>query len=289
MATGSRIGRAVCVVSLCLACLAAPVGAVDKQVTALRKNGAISLDGDLSEAIWDRASKAGAFWQRLPKEGAEPEWPTEFRVVYDNDAIYIGVQAFDSEPGKIRSMLTRRDVESASDWLLVGIDSYHDKRTAFAFAINPAGVQRDFLIFNDSETDASWDAVWTAAAGVNETGWSAEFRIPLNQLRFSPDEHKVWGLQVVRTVGRTNEQSVWSPWPRNGPRMVSRFGEVRGLDGITTPRRLELLPYTVGAIGFGNVAAGDPLNSDVASSGNIGLDFEYGLGNNFTLGRSNKI
>lgn len=245
--------------------------------------GAIAVDGRLTESSWRQATAAGGFWQRTPTEGATPDAPTEFRVLFDNAALYVGVRAFDSEPKKIRGMLTRRDVESASDWLTVGIDSYHDRRTAFVFAINPAGVQRDFLIFNDSQSDNSWDAVWTAAATIDDEGWSAEFRIPLGQLRFSTEGNGDWGMQIVRVVGRSREESVWSPWPRSTPRVVSHYGTLSGLDGVVAPRRIELLPYTVGALDVRQVADGDPFRGTTQTTGNLGLDFEYGVSNNITL------
>lgn len=259
------------------------VAAPNKRVNAARKTSRVTVDGNLHEAVWQTARPAGQFWQRAPKEGGDIAQPTEFRVLFDEAAIYVGVQAYDDEPDKIRGMLTRRDEQSASDWVEVGIDSYHDKRTAFMFAVNPAGVQRDFLVFNDTEMDTSWDAVWRAAARVHERGWSAEFRIPLNQLRFSTKPGQAWGIQVVRTVGRSNEISVWSPWPRSGPQIVSHFGAVYGLDDLATPARLELLPYTVGGIGIAAIDDADPFRDDMSATGNIGLDFKYGIGNNITL------
>lgn len=262
---------------------AADPGAGLRQVAAARKAELIALDGRLDEPAWHTAPTAGDFWQRWPHEGAAPGQATEFHVLYDDAAIYIGVLAHDDQPGEIRGMLTRRDEWSASDWIEVGIDSYHDRRTAFFFAVNPAGVQRDFLIFNDSEQDQSWNAVWSAAAHVSEHGWSAEFRIPLSQLRFSASEAMTWGMQVMRYIGRSNEQSVWSPWPRAGDRVVSRFGEVHRIEGITPPRRLELLPYAVGSVGVARIDDDNPFRGDAEPTGSLGLDFKYGLGQSATI------
>ncbi|MCG8422369.1 MAG: carbohydrate binding family 9 domain-containing protein [Proteobacteria bacterium] len=246
-----------------------------RSTSAARRVGTITIDGRLDEAAWKAAPSASGFWQRYPREGDPPNHETEFRVLYDNEAVYIGVFCHESEPGKIRRTLTRRDEESPSDWIEVGIDSYRDKRTAFMFAVNPAGVQRDTLVFNDTEKDDSWDAVWTASADVNKIGWTAEFRIPLSQLRFSPASEQQWGFQVIRNVAHSNEYTVWSPWPKSKPQMVSLFGSVKGIKDINPPRRMEVLPYVVSGVTMSD--------GDETMDGNAGLDFEYGLGNNFTL------
>lgn len=254
-----------------------------RQASASRASSAPTIDGELDDPAWVGAPRINDFWQRDPDEGAPPRHQTEFRVLYDDRAVYIGIWCLDDEPEAIRSMLTRRDESSPSDWIEVAIDSYHDKRTAFVFALNPAGVQRDFLVFNDTQRDDSWDAVWTAAAQVNGIGWTAEFRIPFSQLRFSPETDQTWGLQVTRTVARDNERTVWAPWPKSSSQWVSLFGEVSGIENITPPRRMEILPYAVTGLTMADVDADDPFADEFDPEGNLGLDFEYGLGNNFTL------
>src|SRR5688500_8111384 len=134
---------------------------------AARRDGAVELDGRLDDPAWMTAAPQGEFWQREPDPGAPPRFATEFRVLYDEAALYVGVRAFDPQPGEIRGRLTRRDVDSSSDWIIVKIDSYHDRRTAFGFGVNPAGVQVDVLHFNDVEQDSAWDAVWESAARVD--------------------------------------------------------------------------------------------------------------------------
>jgi hypothetical protein len=257
----------------------APVHAV----AAARRVGTIDVDGRLSEAAWQSATPAGSFWQRAPHEGAPLAFATEFRVLYDDEALYVGVRAFDSDPARIRGLLTRRDEESPSDWILVGLDTYRDRRTAFVFALNPAGVQRDFMLFDDVEDDDSWNAVWAGAAAVDADGWVAEFRIPYNQLRFAAAAEQEWGMQVGRTVHRTQERSFWAPVPTAKPQMVSLFGRVHGIRQIEPALRLEVVPYTVGGARFAEVDAGDPFHDSVSPVGDLGVDFLYGLSGNFTL------
>ena len=248
-----------------------------------RVRGGIEIDGRLDDPAWGDAEVHAGFWQREPDEGAPPRFPTQFRVVYDNSSVYIGVRAFDDQPGRIVRRLTRRDEDSSSDWIYVSIDSYHDRRTAFVFGLNAAGVQRDLLMFNDVQSDVSWNAVWEGGARVDPEGWVAEFRIPLSQLRFSGAPDQTWGFQVSRFVQRINERTFWSPRPREAAQEVSLYGDLRGLRELQPPGRFELLPY--GSIGaaIAETDPGDPLNNSGEALAAAGLDFKIGLGSNTTV------
>lgn len=267
---------------------ASPLGPDAARISALmraratRKRGAISIDGKLDDEAWRGAARNGGFLQRAPKEGAPPTVSTEFAVIYDDEALYVGVWAKD-DPKLVKGLLTRRDQTSSSDTVLVAIDSYHDRRTAFVFGLNPASVQRDEILFDDVSSDGSWDAVWSGASSIGAEGWHAEFRIPLSQLRFSSDEAQEWGLQVIRRVARTGEEISWSPWPRSQPQIVSRFGLMDGIDRVKPGRRIELLPYVTAGVGSRPVDAGDPLNDSVTPEGNVGLDAKYGLTSSFSI------
>jgi hypothetical protein len=258
--------------------LAAPVRA-----HAVRRDGAIAIDGRLDEAGWAAAPKHSGFVQRFPSDAARPSVETRFAILYDDEAIFVGVWADDPHPEQIRALLTRRDVDAPADSVVVAFDSYHDRRTAYAFQLNAAGVQRDMLLFDDSNQDDTWDAVWTGNVAMTATGWTAEYRIPLSQLRFASSEAQEWGFQLLRTIGRTGEQDSWSPWPRSAPQVVSKFGVVDGIDHLKEARRLELLPYVTGGFDRMPVEDGDPLNQRYNMRRNIGLDLKYGLGPAFTV------
>ena len=250
---------------------------------ATPRRGHITIDGRLDEPGWQDATPQGSFWQRQPHPGQPAEFRTQFRVLYDGEAIYVGVRAFDPRPSLIRGLLTRRDADSSSDWLTVTIDSYHDRRTAFGFSVNPAGVQRDVLHFNDVEQDPSWDAVWESGARVDGDGWTAEFRIPYSQLRFPSSAEQKWGLQVVRVVQRTQETDAWSPWPVESAQEVSLYGTVTGIRGVSGGRRVELLPYGLFGADVFATDAGDPVNDGHDAIAGAGLDFKVGLGPSFTV------
>jgi len=250
---------------------------------AVRRSGAIAIDGRLDEAVWGDAPRQSGFVQRFPRDAAAPSLATHFAVIYDDDAIFVGVWADDPRPDLIRALLTRRDVESPADAVIVAFDSYHDRRTAYAFQLNAAGVQRDMLMFDDSNQDDTWDAVWTGNVAMTAAGWTAEYRIPLSQLRFASNEFQEWGFQIVRTIGRTGEQDSWSPWPRSAPQVVSKFGVVDGITHLGEKTRLELLPYASSGVDRMPVDAGDPLNSRYGWRRNLGVDLKYGLGPAFTV------
>ncbi|HEX6749172.1 MAG TPA: DUF5916 domain-containing protein [Longimicrobium sp.] len=260
-----------------------------KPATALRITGeAPKLDGVLDDAAWTQAQPLGDFIQRRPNPGAPATLRTEARVAYDDAAIYVAVRAFDPHPDSIVAPVGRRDLGGvSSEWIHVIIDSYNDKRTAFRFSANPAGVQKDVFHSNDYNEDVGWDAVWEVATKVDSAGWSAEYRIPLSQLRFSSraggDAGQTWGFQVIRDIARRSETDDWAPVrpDRNG--FVSQFGEVSGITGLHSGRRLEVLPYTLGRLTRAPNRPGDPFYSSNQAVGGMGADIKYGLTSNLTL------
>lgn len=240
------------------------------------------IDGRLDDEAWALAQPFGDFVQREPHEGQAATERTDVRVVFSDDAIYIGIRAYDSHPDLIAANLTRRDAESPSDWIGVAIDSYHDRRTAFYFLVNPAGVKRDVYLFNDSDEDDGWDAVWDVATSRDANGWSAEFRIPFSQLRFTRGASS-FGFNVTRKINRLNEETHWRLVPRNSSAAVSLFGELGGLEGIRPPRRLELLPYSVARASNNIAEAGNPFARNTSQSATAGADLKMGVGSNLTL------
>ena len=255
---------------------------------AIRLDGAIVLDGKLDEAAWQRAPVArDEFTQSWPNPGQPGTEATEARVLYDGDAVYVAVRMFDSEPGKIVAPLARRDIGGiTSDWAHVIIDSYHDKRTAFRFTVNPRGVQKDVYNSNDNSEDANWDAVWDVATRIDSAGWVAEYRIPLSQLRFgsaSSGEERTWGFQVMRDIARKNERVSFNPWTPDGTGFVSRFGTLTGLVDLTQPQRLEILPYASTKLTSAKGDAANPFYRKYDTEPNVGADIRYGLPKGLTL------
>jgi hypothetical protein len=238
---------------------------------------AVRIDGERTESSWSRAQPIVEFVQRDPAEGAAPSQRTEARIAYDDEAIYVAVRAFDSDPAAIKAFLTRRDVWSASDWIRVYIDSYHDRRTAYSFAVNPVGVKLDTYHFNDTNEDSTWDAVWDVTVARDAEGWHAEFRIPLSQLRFSAGGDGRLGFAVTRNVARLNETSTWPLISRGANGWVSSFGDLTGVDRTGAGKRLEVTPYTVAQAKTRPQQPGNPLQDRMAASAAVGVDLKYAV------------
>lgn len=256
------------------------------RVSALRAGGAIVVDGRLDEAEWKQAPPAAGFVQRDPDEGKPATEPTEVRIVYDNDAIYVGARMFDSEPSKIAKRLTRRDddADGIADRFIVAFDGMHDRLTGSLFWVTAAGSIGDGVVYNDSSDDETWNGVWDAAVTIDDQGWVAEMRIPFSQLRFAAAARQVWGLHLVRVVQRRNEESWWAPIPKTDSGLMSRAGSVDGLDGIESRRHLELLPYvTARAEATGTAAAGNPFDDGRTGFAGAGLDLKWGVTSNMTV------
>jgi hypothetical protein len=263
-----------------------PTGAV-RLLRAQPALDAPVLDGRLDDAAWQRAAVATDFVQYRPQPGEPASQRTEARVLFDANYIYVGIRAWDTAAEQIASQLARRDATGIhSDWVDVTIDSFDDRRTGYRFAVNPHGVKKDVYHFNDTQEDLGWDAVWDVATSIDEEGWSAEFRIPLSQLRYAPDREQRWGLQFGRSIARNDELSLWSPLLPTTTGFVSRAGFLTGLHGLRSPRRLEVLPYVVSS-----VTRAPPPQSDVPSPfwratdpyTAVGADVKYGLSSNLTL------
>ena len=259
--------------------------AVPPAVTAVRVARAPLLDGRLDDDAWQAATPISDLVQSDPEEGQPVSQATEIRIVYDDDALYIGARLHDREAARIVGRLGRRDAYTDSDDFRVLLDSYHDHNTAFRFDVNPAGVRSD-LVFGDDGgfADNSWDPVWDAATSRDSSGWTAELRIPFSQLRFSGAREQRWGVRFVRTIQRRNEFALWPFVGKTENGFVSRFGHLLGIEGIPAPRRLEALPYSV-ARGTSSPTAvhGSPFASQSAYVGSAGLDLKYGLTSNLTL------
>lgn len=256
-------------------------------ISAMRVTSDISIqiDGMLNEAIWDEAEVATGFVQNFPNDGAAPSERTEIRILYSDKYLYVGAIAFDSSPLDIAATLFRRDGDEYSDWIIVSIDSYNDKRTAFTFGVNPRGVQKDMLYFDDDEEDILWDAVWDSETSINAEGWIAEFRIPLSQLRFTSSKNEqTWGINFERQIARLDEINYWSRIPREEFGEVSWSGNLLGIQDLKKPLRLEIVPYVSGELTREpDLFNADPFYEKNALTFKAGGDFKYGISSDFTL------
>lgn len=258
----------------------APFRATERAALAGRAVQAPTLDGKLDDAAWKNAPIIDQFLEYEPTTGATPRFRTEVRILYDDKYLYVMGRMYDPAPDSIISLLSRRDVRTESEQLKLVIDSYHDRRTAYQFITNPAGVKRDFYVYNDNTEDATWDAVWDVSTSIDSLGWTAEFRIPFSQIRFNRDADKTFGLLIVRDVARTRQRISWPLYRRDKQGYVSQGGEVSGIQGLPQPRRLEVTPYVVSKNETRLERTGKFSNPQ---SQTAGADLKYGVGSNLTL------
>jgi len=265
-----------------------PAPAAKKTCTAARVESAPPvIDGRLDDAAWGKAAWGDGFIQSEPYEGREPSEKSAFRILYDGKYVYVGVRAYDSEPAMIERRMARRD-EGDGDQVTVALDSLFDHLTAFVFTVNAAGVKSDQLAVNDgqssgNETDMSWDPIWDAATAVDGEGWTAEMRIPLSQIRFGDKPEQVWGLNVRRTLFRKSETSDWQMVPRNASGIVHLFGELHGLDGLSAPHQIEIMPYSVGSLQSSRAVPANPFATGGKGSLLGGLDGKVGVTSDLTM------
>jgi hypothetical protein len=257
-----------------------------KTARAVRVAGAVPhVDGALDDAAWSRAPVISDFVQKIPNEGAAPTVATEVRLVYDDDALYVGARLRRADPAAIRTSVTRRDGESDAEVFTVSLDTYLDRRTAYSFSISSGGVRGDFYHSQDSEDsgrESQFDPVWSARTRVDAEGWTAEMRIPFSQLRFNAAEAQQWGLELTRNVADKSERIQWALIPVSAAGFASYFGRLEGISGIPPARRIELLPYVASDLSYrANVSAANPFNYMVGAR--AGADLKFGLGPNLTL------
>ncbi len=247
-------------------------------------DGAVRIDGTLDEEVWQTAPPVTDFVQAEPNEGAEPTDRMEVRFIYDDSALYVGARMFSTDP--VQAPLTRRDDGGQAQSLQIELDTYFDRRTAYMFGVTAAGVRLDHYHPSDDEnnSDAEYDPVWQARTVVTEDGWTAELWLPFTQLRFSDRSERVFGLNIKRNIPSSNEEVYWALVRRTESGWASRFGELRGIEGVEPRGRLEILPYVSGSSQLtGNPDTDDPFDDGKNLGGRIGADLKYGLGSNLTL------
>ncbi|HET9682475.1 MAG TPA: DUF5916 domain-containing protein [Gemmatimonadaceae bacterium] len=252
---------------------------------AVRAEQAPVIDGREDDAIWQKVPPTSDFQEFQPTEGKAPRFRTEFKAAYDDHNLYVFVRAYDPHPDSIMKALTRRDVRGPSDQLKIMIDSYHDRRSGFEFAVNPVGVKRDYAMYNDAQEDQSWDGIWDVGTRVDSLGWTAEFRIPFSQLRYANQPSHDFGFAVWRDIERFKERTSWPLYRGSVGGISSQLGLLTGIDDITRFHRLEVTPYALARSTNVPVTAAPPGENPWAQSQRAsgGVDVKYGVTPNLTL------
>lgn len=252
---------------------------------AVHRVGEIRIDGRLDEEAWRRAVPIRGFVASEPVEGVAAAHDTEVYVLYDEQAVYVAARMHDTAPETIFRQLTRRDnLGSAADYFEVSFDSHFDRRTAYTFRVSAAGVQEDRYRYDDTSSDAVWDAVWESAVAIDDEGWTAELRIPLSQLRYAPAPGtQAWGANFARRRNANAELSYWALESRVQHGGVSVFGTLGGFELPRATRALEIRPYVLARHHRAPATPGNPFFTGREEGFNAGGDLRYGLGSTFVL------
>jgi hypothetical protein len=244
------------------------------QIRAIRVVDPMQLDGHLSEPFWEMADSITEFRQQEPDEGVLSTERTVVKLVRDRDALYVGVRAYDSDVHRLRATQLRRDADlDVDDYVMLLIDSFHDRRSGFVFRTNPNGAMWDAQFNGLDDANENWNGIWDVAVTRDTSGWTAEFWIPFRTLRFRAAGGGTFGFNAQRFIRRKNEVALWRGWRRTeGIYRLIYEGEVTGFEGLRRGRDLEVKPYVLGrATATDHDALGNALQSGGAD-GKAGVD-----------------
>ncbi len=286
---GGAVGRALLALAfLAAAPLAAQeAGGTDRTASATRVHTPPVIDGVLDDEAWQGIEPITEFRQRDPVDGGSPTERTEVRIAFDAEYLYFGLRLHDSDPAAIRrSILHREGRIDQDDHFWIVLDTYHDRRNAYIFEINPFGTQGDALFTDESLVldDWNWEGVYESEARIDEDGWTAEVAVPFTTIRFSDAQAPTMGIAIRRAIRRKNEQVFWPHIPqryRAGITQVSQFATLDGLEGLRRGRHMELKPFVIGGAQRIQGAPGSDTGTDVLRD--VGVDFKYAITSNLTM------
>lgn len=241
------------------------------------------IDGKLNDKTWSEVKWGDNFYQFQPYNGKKATQKTAFKILYDDNNLYVAIRCYDSEPNKIERRLTRRD-HIDGDWAGIAIDSHFDRRSAYGFFVSEAGVKFDGKFSNDNgQSDNSWNPIWYVKTSKDSKGWVAEMRIPLSQLRFAKEPKMTWGLELVRYIFRDQEKDFWQPISQEASGFISQFGLLKGINNIKPKREVFLTPYVMSKLTTATKVVGDPFSRVRTGTLDAGLDGTIAVTNDLTM------
>lgn len=259
---------------------------------ALRVDKGPLVDGRLDDPVWALAPVLDGFVQHEPFDGRPASERTEVRIVFDREALYIGARLHDRDAAGIVRGEVRRDADlKEQDAFLVILDTYLDRQNGFVFGTTPAGIEHDGQVTREGEggfggpsgtgagpsgqtgqADLKWDGTWKVMTSVDSAGWSAEFRIPFETLRYASGKTQAWGLNLARFIRRRNEEDFWSPIGRQFS--FYRVSQAGTLNEVEPPsgRVARITPYALGTVRK-DYASGSPTDG----AAEFGGDAKFGI------------
>ena len=263
---------------ICLSSILFSFSQTKKSVSTKKTAENISIDAELNEESWKNAEIATDFVSLEPKNGTPipEEFKTEVKILYSDDAIYIGAALYDPNPEKILKELVERDNIGTSDFFGVFINGYNDGQQEFRFFVTAANGQIDTNFTSSEGEDGSWNAIWESNAKITDFGYVIEMKIPYAALRFPEQEQQTWGLNFFREVRRERQKYTWSPIDNKIGAISQQAGILTGIEKIKTPTRLFLIPYSSFYL-----SGSEAQKTKGELKG--GLDVKYGINDAFTL------
>jgi len=260
-------------------CLFAYSQPSNKQAYAVKTTTAPKIDGILTDTVWNKAIVINDFTQSTPINNIAPSFKTEVKIMYDNNAIYVGAFLYDPHPDSIYKEIGNRDDDLNADAFYIGFDTYNNQRDAYIFGISASGVQSEIR-----ELDNTYNAVWQSAVSIIENGWCVEMKIPYSALRFPQKEEQIWGMQLYRNLRRYREDDEWSLHKKGSSNELIYWGKLNGINNIEAPLRLSLTPYV--SVGIAHYPYNNEGESNYSTSFTGGMDLKYGLNESFTIDMS---
>ena len=247
-------------------------------VKAIRVTTPPKIDGELNEAVWDNIPVATDFFQFDPYNGEPATQKTEIKIVYNDNALFIGAMMFDTAPDSILTGLAKRDDFEYinADIFTIDISPYNDGLYAFSFKVSASGVQGDEKL-SPYEKDVNWDAVWESCVKINDKGWVAEIKIPYSAIRFPKKDIQIWGINFWRNIRRKREWATWTFVNKKVSSVLAQSGELTNLENIKPPLRLSVSPYLSAYL------EKNSSNKNWRCFFNGGMDLKYGINESFTL------
>ncbi len=250
-------------------------------VRAIRLTEPLRVDGKLDEEMYAQAKSIGGFTQVEPKPGAPASQRAEVWMAFDRSNFYVSLKLHEDHLERMVANEMRRDASinlSQNELITVALDTFHDRRSAFAFCINPIGGRCDGQSSNEGQYNGDWNGVWKVETGRWDGGWTVEMAIPFRTLRYPAAPVQEWGVQILRVNRWKNEIDFLTPSdPSRGAAgfmLASRFADLVGVEAPPPGRNIEVKPYTIGSLTTDRLSR--PAKSN-ATDGNVGLDVKYAV------------
>ncbi len=211
------------------------------KATRIQAGEAPSIDGDLSDPVWQKAQAIDEFYQLDPGTGEPGTEPTVVRFLYDENNLYVSIYAYDSQPDLLVARNKSRDGNlGVDDTVRIYLDPQNTRRNSYYFEMNALGARVDALIQNNSDYIKEWNTIWSGRAMKTENGFSVEMAIPFRDLAFDPAKPD-WVLEISRNIRRKGERLRWTSIAAATTFFdISNSGTLMGIEGVNTGLGLDV-------------------------------------------------